>query len=47
MAAGYTKPFIPLSKIKDNEFLSRPIGRQSVGFSYRATSTRDWHQHAI
>ena len=47
MAAGYTKAFIPLSNVEVKEFLSRPMGRQSVGFSYRATSTRDWHQHAI
>jgi hypothetical protein len=46
-AAGYAKAFIPLTKVKVNEFLSRPMGRESVAFTYRATSTRDWHQHAI
>lgn len=47
MAAGYTKAFIPLSKIEVKEFLSARMGRESLGFSYRAISTRDWHQHAI
>jgi len=26
MAAGYSKAFMPLSNVKEKEFLSRPIG---------------------
>jgi uncharacterized cupin superfamily protein len=33
-AAGYTKAFIPPNKVKDKEFLSRPMGCKGVGFSY-------------
>ena len=35
MAAGrYTKGFMPLSKIKEKEFLSRPLGCKGVSFSF-------------
>ena len=34
MAAGYTKKFMPLSKVKEKEFLSRPMGCKGVGFSF-------------
>src|SRR5215510_11048292 len=35
MAAGrYTKGFMPLSKVKEKEFLSRPMGCKGVGFSF-------------
>jgi uncharacterized cupin superfamily protein len=34
MAAGYSKVFLPLSKIKEKEFLSRPMGCKAVGFSF-------------
>jgi uncharacterized cupin superfamily protein len=32
-AATYTKTFMPLSKVKEKEFLSRPMGCKAVGFS--------------
>jgi len=34
MAAGYTKKIMPLSKVKEKEFLSRPMGCKGVGFSF-------------
>jgi uncharacterized cupin superfamily protein len=34
MAAGYTKAFMPLTKVKEKEFMSRPMGCKGVGFSY-------------
>jgi uncharacterized cupin superfamily protein len=34
MASGYSKMFLPLSKIKEKEFLSRPLGCKGVGFSF-------------
>jgi len=34
MATSYTKMFMPLSKVAEKEFLSRPMGCQAVGFSY-------------
>jgi uncharacterized cupin superfamily protein len=34
MATGYTKTFMPLSKVAAKEFLSRPMGCKAVGFSY-------------
>jgi uncharacterized cupin superfamily protein len=35
MAAGkYTKIFLPLSKVKEKEFLARPMGCKGVGFSF-------------
>jgi len=33
-AAKYTKTFMPLSKVKEKEFLSRPMGCKAVGFSF-------------
>jgi uncharacterized cupin superfamily protein len=30
----YSKIFLPLSKVRDKEFLSRPMGCRGVGFSY-------------
>ena len=33
-AARYTKGFIPLNKVKEKEFLSRPMGCKGVGFSF-------------
>lgn len=30
----YSKIFLPLSKVKDKQFLSRPMGCKGVGFSY-------------
>jgi uncharacterized cupin superfamily protein len=33
-SARYTKFFIPLSKVKEKEFLSRPMGCKGVGFSF-------------
>jgi uncharacterized cupin superfamily protein len=32
-AAKYTKAFMPLGKVKEKEFLSRPMGCRAVGFS--------------
>jgi mannose-6-phosphate isomerase-like protein (cupin superfamily) len=32
-AAKYTKGFMPLHKVKEKEFLSRPMGCRAVGFS--------------
>jgi hypothetical protein len=32
-AAKYTKAFMPLVKVKEKEFLSRPMGCRAVGFS--------------
>ena len=32
--ARYAKLFVPLSKIKEKEFLSRPMGCKGVGFSF-------------
>jgi uncharacterized cupin superfamily protein len=32
--ARYTKGFMPLSKVKEKEFLSRPLGCKGVGFSF-------------
>jgi uncharacterized cupin superfamily protein len=34
MAAGYSKAFMPLSKVKEKEFMSRPMGCKGVGFSF-------------
>ena len=34
MASGYAKRFMPLSKVKEKEFLSRPMGCKGVGFSF-------------
>jgi uncharacterized cupin superfamily protein len=34
MATGYTKSFMPLTKVKEKEFMSRPMGCKGVGFSY-------------
>ena len=34
MAASYSKIFMPLRNVKDKEFLSRPMGCKSMGFSY-------------
>ena len=33
-AARYAKTFMPLSKVKEKEFLSRPLGCKGVGFSF-------------
>jgi uncharacterized cupin superfamily protein len=33
-AARYTKGFMPLSKVKEKEFLSHPMGCKGVGFSF-------------
>jgi uncharacterized cupin superfamily protein len=32
--ARYTKEFMPFSKVKEKEFLSRPLGCKAVGFSF-------------
>ena len=32
-AAKYTKTFMPIDKVKEKEFLSRPMGCKAVGFS--------------
>jgi uncharacterized cupin superfamily protein len=34
MAADYTKMVLPLSDVKDKEFMSRPMGCAAVGFSF-------------
>jgi len=34
MASGYAKRFMPLSRVKEKEFLSRPMGCKGVGFSF-------------
>ena len=34
MATGYSKIFMPLGKVAEKEFLSRPMGCKGVGFSY-------------
>jgi uncharacterized cupin superfamily protein len=34
MAAGYSKMFLPLSQVKEKEFLSRRMGCKGVGFSF-------------
>ncbi len=34
MAARYSKAFMPLSKVKEKEFLSRPMGCKGIGFSF-------------
>lgn len=34
MASRYTKKFMPLSKVKEKEFLSRPMGCKGIGFSF-------------
>ena len=34
MAARYSRPFMPLSKVKEKEFLSRPMGCKGIGFSF-------------
>jgi uncharacterized cupin superfamily protein len=34
MATGYSKFFMPLSRVKEKEFLSRPMGCKGVGFSF-------------
>ena len=33
-SAKYAKTFMPLSKVKEKEFLSRPLGCKGVGFSF-------------
>lgn len=32
--ARYTKTYMPLHKVKEKEFLSRPLGCKGVGFSF-------------
>jgi len=34
MAAGYSKALVQLDKVKEKEFLSRPMGCKGVGFSF-------------
>ena len=34
MAAMYSRAFMPLSKVKEKEFLSRPMGCKGIGFSF-------------
>jgi uncharacterized cupin superfamily protein len=34
MAARYSKAFMPLSKVKEKQFLSRPMGCKGIGFSF-------------
>ena len=34
MAAGYSTAFMPVSKVKEKEFMSRPMGCKGVGFSF-------------
>ena len=34
MAARYSKAFLPLSEVKEKEFLSRPMGCKGIGFSF-------------
>jgi len=34
MAARYSKAFMPLSQVKEKEFLSRPMGCKGIGFSF-------------
>ena len=34
MAARYSRAFMPLSKVKEKEFLSRPMGCKGVGFGF-------------
>lgn len=34
MAAKYSKAFMPLSKVQEKEFLSRPMGCKGIGFSF-------------
>jgi uncharacterized cupin superfamily protein len=33
-ATRYSKGFMPLSKVKEKEFLSRPLGCKGVGFCF-------------
>ncbi|HEY7221920.1 MAG TPA: cupin domain-containing protein [Candidatus Binatia bacterium] len=34
MPARFSKAFMPLSKVKEKEFLSRPMGCKGIGFSF-------------
>lgn len=34
MAARYSRAFMPLSKVKEKEFLSRPMGCKGIGISF-------------
>jgi hypothetical protein len=34
MAAGYSKAFMPLSSVKEKQFMSRPMGCKGIGFSF-------------
>jgi len=34
MATGYSKFFMPLGRVKEKEFLSRPMGCKGVGLSF-------------
>ena len=34
MPAGYSKALVPLNKVKEKMFLSRPMGCKGVGFSF-------------
>ena len=34
MAARYSRAFMPLSKVKEKEFLSRSMGCKGIGFSF-------------
>ena len=34
MAARYSRTFVPLNKVKEKEFLSRPMGCKGIGFSF-------------
>lgn len=49
--ARYTKVFCPLSKVKEKEFLARPVGCKGVGFSlvrYRPGQGATYvHRHRV
>ena len=34
MGARYSRAFMPVSKVKEKEFLSRPMGCKGIGFSF-------------
>jgi uncharacterized cupin superfamily protein len=50
-AAKYTKAFMPLGKVKEKEFLSRPMGCKAVGFSlvrYKPDESATYvHRHKV
>jgi uncharacterized cupin superfamily protein len=51
MAARYSRAFMPLNKVTEKEFLSRPMGCKGIGFSFVRCKTGEGatyvHRHKV